>query len=203
MAAFGRPQPAVADRPGSRFLDPPPAARMDQPTAPQRRNGRGRSRLARHPRSAKPGAPESRRRAGRPAIGEPVAAGRALERNCSTRPAPGETAPSSTASRSRITSATRTAGPTGGCGEGYGRLFERLAEGLPVALGTAVSRIDHGGRAIRLDTTRGTVTARRVIVTVPTSILAAEVLRFDPPCPTSSPPQPACRSGSTTSSSSR
>ncbi len=67
--------------------------------------------------------------------------------------------------------------------EGYGRLFERLAEGLPVALGAAVSRIDHGGRAIRLETTRGTVTARRVIVTVPTSILAAEVLRFDPPLP--------------------
>src|SRR5271155_2665957 len=65
--------------------------------------------------------------------------------------------------------------------EGYGRLFERLAEALPVALDTAVSRIDHGGRTIRLDTTRGTVTARRVIVTVPTSILAAEILRFDPP----------------------
>src|SRR5947209_5918488 len=42
-------------------------------------------------------------------------------------------------------------------GEGYGRLFERLAEGLPVALGAAVLRIDHGGRAIRLETTRGTV----------------------------------------------
>src|SRR5438105_10423662 len=68
-------------------------------------------------------------------------------------------------------------------GEGYGRLVERLAEGLPVALDTAVSRIDHGGRVIRLETTRGTVTAQRVIVTVPTSILAAEVLRFDPPLP--------------------
>ena len=68
-------------------------------------------------------------------------------------------------------------------GEGYGRLFDRLAEGLPVAIGTAVSRIDHGGRAIRLETTRGTVTARRVIVTVPTSILAAEMPRFDPPLP--------------------
>jgi monoamine oxidase len=67
--------------------------------------------------------------------------------------------------------------------EGYGRLFQRLAEGLPVARETAVSRIDHGGRDIRLETVRGTVTARRVIVTVPTSILAAEALRFDPPLP--------------------
>src|SRR6516164_8953204 len=36
--------------------------------------------------------------------------------------------------------------------EGYGRLFERLAEGLPVALEAAVSRIDHAGRTIRLET---------------------------------------------------
>src|ERR1700730_3833707 len=64
--------------------------------------------------------------------------------------------------------------------EGYGRLVERLAEGLPVALDTAVSRIDHSGRAIRLETTRGTVTARRGIVTVPASILAAQGLRFGP-----------------------
>jgi monoamine oxidase len=67
--------------------------------------------------------------------------------------------------------------------EGYGRLFEALAEDLPVAVGTPVSRIDHGGREIRLATSRGTVTAARVIVTVPTSILCAELLRFEPPLP--------------------
>jgi monoamine oxidase len=67
--------------------------------------------------------------------------------------------------------------------EGYGRLFERMAGGLPVALKTVVNRIDHGGRLIRLETTRGTVAAHRVIVTVPTSILTAEALRFDPPLP--------------------
>jgi len=67
--------------------------------------------------------------------------------------------------------------------DGYGRLLEKLSRGLPIALDTPVSRIDHGGREIRLDTARGTVTARRVIVTVPTSILAAEVLRFDPLLP--------------------
>src|ERR1700730_9157139 len=67
--------------------------------------------------------------------------------------------------------------------EGYARLFEALAEGLPVAQEAAVSRIDHGGRAIRLQTARGTITATRVIVTVPTSILAGEILRFDPPLP--------------------
>jgi monoamine oxidase len=67
--------------------------------------------------------------------------------------------------------------------EGYGRLFEKLAEGLPLALATPVSRVDHAGRAIGLDTAGGTVTAARVVVTVPTSILAAEAIRFDPPLP--------------------
>ena len=67
--------------------------------------------------------------------------------------------------------------------EGYGRLFEDLAEGLPVAREAAVSRIDHRGRAIRLETARGTVSAARVVVTVPTSIIAGEILRFDPPLP--------------------
>ena len=65
--------------------------------------------------------------------------------------------------------------------EGYGRLFEVLAEGLPVAREAAVSQVDHRGRAIRLETACGTVTARRVIVTVPTSIIAQEIIRFDPP----------------------
>jgi monoamine oxidase len=67
--------------------------------------------------------------------------------------------------------------------EGYGRLFEVLAEGLPVAGNAAVSRVDHAGRAIRLETARGTVAAKCVIVTVPTSIIAEEVIRFDPPLP--------------------
>lgn len=67
--------------------------------------------------------------------------------------------------------------------EGYGRLFERLATGLPVAFGAAVSRVDHRARAIRVETARGAVTAARVIVTVPTTIIAAERLRFDPPLP--------------------
>ena len=68
--------------------------------------------------------------------------------------------------------------------EGYGRLFEALAEGLPVALrrrGVAESTMR--GPAIRLETARGTVAATRVIVTVPTSIIAGETIRFDPPLP--------------------
>jgi monoamine oxidase len=68
-------------------------------------------------------------------------------------------------------------------GEGYGSLFRALADGLGVVREAAVSRVDHRGRAIRLETARGTVTATQVIVTVPTSIIANEVIRFDPPLP--------------------
>jgi monoamine oxidase len=65
--------------------------------------------------------------------------------------------------------------------EGYGRLFEKLGEGMPITLETPVVRIDHGGHAVRLDTARGAVSAARVILTVPTTIIAAEAIRFDPP----------------------
>jgi monoamine oxidase len=50
-------------------------------------------------------------------------------------------------------------------------------------LQTAVMRVDHAGRAIRLETARGPVAAKCVIVTVPTSIIAGEIIRFDPPLP--------------------
>jgi len=66
---------------------------------------------------------------------------------------------------------------------GYGKLFEALAEGLPIAYGTPVSTIAHGGRTLTIATSRGTVLARRVVVAVPTAILAEERLRFDPPLP--------------------
>jgi monoamine oxidase len=67
--------------------------------------------------------------------------------------------------------------------EGYGRLFATLAEGLPIAFGAAVSRIEHGGRRIRVATSRGVVSAARVIVAVPTAAIAGEHLAFDPPLP--------------------
>lgn len=65
--------------------------------------------------------------------------------------------------------------------EGYGRLIERLGSGLPVVTGCPVSRIDRSGSVLRLATARGVVEARTAIVTVPTDLLAAGALRFDPP----------------------
>ncbi len=66
---------------------------------------------------------------------------------------------------------------------GYGTLLAALAEPLPIALGAAVSRIDHRGRDILIDTARGRVAAKRAIVAVPTSILSSEALAFDPVLP--------------------
>jgi monoamine oxidase len=66
---------------------------------------------------------------------------------------------------------------------GYGRLFEALAEGLPIAYGSPAIRIDHHGPGIAIETSRGTVRAARVIVAVPSAIIAEERLVFDPPLP--------------------
>ena len=66
---------------------------------------------------------------------------------------------------------------------GYGSLFGTLADGLPLALDCAVRSIDHRGKTLSLDTTRGTMTARCVIVAAPTNILATEAIRFLPALP--------------------
>jgi monoamine oxidase len=66
---------------------------------------------------------------------------------------------------------------------GYGRLFEALADGLPIAYGTQATRIDHRGAMLAIETNRGTVRAKRVIIAVPSAIIAEERLVFDPPLP--------------------
>ena len=67
--------------------------------------------------------------------------------------------------------------------EGLGRLLVALAEGLPIAFGAAVSRIEHHRRRIRLETRRGSVDAARVIVAVPSAAIAGGHLAFDPALP--------------------
>jgi len=67
--------------------------------------------------------------------------------------------------------------------QGYGTLVTSHAAGLPIRLSTPVTRIDHGGRRIRLDTPFGEIDADHVIVCVPTTVLARSQIRFDPPLP--------------------
>jgi len=69
------------------------------------------------------------------------------------------------------------------CAEGYGRLVADHARGLPVHLNTPATRIRWGGPGVEVDTPRGTIRARAVIVTVSTGVLAAGDIAFDPPLP--------------------
>lgn len=68
------------------------------------------------------------------------------------------------------------------CRQGYGTLLAKLAEGLPIQLGTPVTHIE-GGRGLSVQTTKGNFSARAAIVTVSTNVLAAERIKFDPELP--------------------
>ncbi len=67
--------------------------------------------------------------------------------------------------------------------EGYGALIARFGEDLPVSLNTIVTRIDHGGIRVRIETNRGDLHARAAIVTLPTNVLASGAVGFIPALP--------------------
>lgn len=67
--------------------------------------------------------------------------------------------------------------------EGYGTLIAHHAAGVPMRLSTPVTRIDHRGRRLTLDTPAGAIEADRAIVCVPTPALADGGIVFDPPLP--------------------
>jgi monoamine oxidase len=67
--------------------------------------------------------------------------------------------------------------------EGLGSVVAAAARGLPLQLGTPVTQLDWSGAQLRLTTPAGTLEARSVIVTLPTTVLAAGGLRFLPELP--------------------
>lgn len=68
--------------------------------------------------------------------------------------------------------------------EGYGRLVAHHGRDVPVVLDTPVTLIDHAGRGpVRIETPRGAIEARAVIVTVSTDVLAGGAIRFRPDLP--------------------
>jgi len=66
---------------------------------------------------------------------------------------------------------------------GYGALVAAYGASCPVALNCAVTLIDHAGKRVRIETSQGVLTADKVIVTVPTNLIADEAIRFHPPLP--------------------
>ena len=66
---------------------------------------------------------------------------------------------------------------------GYGALMAAYGASCDIALNTQVTLIDHSGKRVRIETSRGTLTADKVIVTVPTNLIADEAIRFHPALP--------------------
>jgi monoamine oxidase len=66
---------------------------------------------------------------------------------------------------------------------GYGALMAAYGAGLPLALNTTVTLIDHSTARLRIETSRGTLSASKAIVTLPTSLIGNEALRFFPALP--------------------
>jgi monoamine oxidase len=66
---------------------------------------------------------------------------------------------------------------------GYGALMEAYGARCPLALNTQVKLIDHSGTRVRIETSQGTLTASKLIVTVPTNLIADESIRFHPALP--------------------
>jgi monoamine oxidase len=66
---------------------------------------------------------------------------------------------------------------------GYGALMSAYGAHCPLALDCKVTRIYHAGKRMRIESSRGTLTAGHAIVTVPTNLIAAEAIRFHPALP--------------------
>ncbi|MFC3691973.1 flavin monoamine oxidase family protein [Chenggangzhangella methanolivorans] len=66
---------------------------------------------------------------------------------------------------------------------GYGAAIAAHGAGLPVAFGAPATRIDHSGRLVRVETPAGAVSARAVIVCVPSALIAAGAIAFAPDLP--------------------
>jgi monoamine oxidase len=67
--------------------------------------------------------------------------------------------------------------------EGLGAVVAAGAAGLPIRFGSEVTAINWSGPLLRIDCSSDRLEARAVIVTLPTSVLAREALRFTPALP--------------------
>lgn len=67
--------------------------------------------------------------------------------------------------------------------EGYGSLMAALAAGLDITFDCPAQVIDHSGLLLRIETPRGDLRARAIVVTVPTDVLSSGEPRFCPALP--------------------
>lgn len=64
--------------------------------------------------------------------------------------------------------------------EGYGSLIAGYGSPLPVALECVVSRINHSGAVLKIETSSGVVSARCAIIALPTNVIANGSVQFTP-----------------------
>ena len=69
------------------------------------------------------------------------------------------------------------------CRQGVGFLIGRLAIGIPTKFFSPVTVVDWGDRAVALETSGGVLTARAVIMTASTAVLASGKVKFKPNLP--------------------
>lgn len=74
-------------------------------------------------------------------------------------------------------------GPAVLCRQGVGFLIERLAIGLPIKFFSPVTVVDWGERSVALETNGGVISARAVIITASTAVLASGKIKFKPNLP--------------------
>jgi monoamine oxidase len=67
--------------------------------------------------------------------------------------------------------------------DGYGAVIAAYAAGLPAIMGCAVTRIEHSGLRLRIETSKGVVEADKAIVTLPTNVMAENERLFSPALP--------------------
>jgi len=68
------------------------------------------------------------------------------------------------------------------CRQGYGTLLARLGANLPMTLANPVTRIEWGS-TLAIETEKGRLTARALIITASTSVLASGKIKFVPDLP--------------------
>lgn len=69
------------------------------------------------------------------------------------------------------------------CRQGLGVVIAKLAEQLPVALSTPVSRVSWNGRDVTVETASGNIAAHAAIITVSSNVLTAGSIKFTPELP--------------------
>ncbi|MEM7427809.1 MAG: NAD(P)/FAD-dependent oxidoreductase [Pseudomonadota bacterium] len=69
------------------------------------------------------------------------------------------------------------------CEQGFGSLISHYGRSVPAELGVEAKRINWNKSGVSVETTRGTIAARAVIVTVPNGVLASGKIKFAPGLP--------------------